>query len=45
VHPAFIIEALRKIYGAGRLADELERRTAAAAPARAPREPAGAKGG
>ncbi|HLQ37690.1 MAG TPA: S46 family peptidase [Planctomycetota bacterium] len=24
VHPAFIVEALRKIYGAGKLADELE---------------------
>ncbi|HEX5054031.1 MAG TPA: S46 family peptidase, partial [Planctomycetota bacterium] len=26
VHPAIIVEALRKIYGAGKLADELERK-------------------
>ena len=29
VHPAIMIEALRKIYGAGKLADELERKGAA----------------
>lgn len=29
VHPAIIIESLRKIYGAGKLADELEKKTAA----------------
>ena len=29
VHPAIIIEALRKIYGAGKLADELEKKAAA----------------
>ncbi|MBL8734634.1 MAG: S46 family peptidase [Planctomycetes bacterium] len=28
VHPAIIIEALRKIYGAGRIADELEKKAA-----------------
>jgi hypothetical protein len=39
VHPAFIVEALRKIYGAGPLADELESK--AATPVRTP-EPAGA---
>jgi len=45
VHPAIIIEALRKIYGAGKLADELERKGAAAKkPARA-LQPAGTGGG
>ena len=26
VHPAFIVEALRKVYAAGKLADELEQK-------------------
>jgi hypothetical protein len=29
VHPAIIIESLRKIYAAGKLADELEQKAAA----------------